>query len=188
VPPEVRDAARGMGYSRAAMLWRIELPLALPSIMTGLRIATVSTVALVTVCAIVGYGGFGTVMVNGFYTNYYKPQIMTGALGCVGLALIFDLALIGLVGWSCRGRGGGAGSDEHLRAGPGVAQRPAELDQSRRHPGPHGRAPVDLAGRGGDRRRGRRADRRVARSQPGRGGGLVVAVANLTRAIPTIAL
>jgi len=111
VPPEVRDAARGMGYSRPAMLWRIELPLALPSIMTGLRIATVSTVALVTVCAIVGYGGLGTVMVNGFYTNYYKPQIMTGALGCVGLALIFDLALIGLgrlvMPWARR-RGGSA--------------------------------------------------------------------------------
>src|SRR2546429_5961810 len=46
VPAEVRDAARGMGYGRLAQLWRIELPLALPSIMTGLRLATVSTVAL----------------------------------------------------------------------------------------------------------------------------------------------
>jgi osmoprotectant transport system permease protein len=107
VPADVRDAATGMGYSRAAMLWRIELPLAMPSIVTGLRIATVSTVALVTVCAIVGYGGFGNVMVNGFNTNYYKPQIMTGALACVGLALIFDLVLIWLgrlaMPWARRG-------------------------------------------------------------------------------------
>jgi osmoprotectant transport system permease protein len=107
VPADVLDAARGMGYSSAAMLWRIELPLALPSILTGLRIATVSTVALVTVCAIVGYGGFGTVMINGFYTNYYHPAIMTGALACVGLALTFDLLLMGagrlVMPWARRG-------------------------------------------------------------------------------------
>ena len=49
VPPEVRDAAEGMGYGRWGRLFRIELPLALPGILTGLRLATVSTVALVTV-------------------------------------------------------------------------------------------------------------------------------------------
>ena len=95
VPDDVRDAARGMGYGRFAMLARIDLPLALPSIMTGLRIATVSTVALVTVGYIVGgYGGFGTLILEGFRNNFYKAQIMTATIGCVLLALLADLLLI----------------------------------------------------------------------------------------------
>jgi osmoprotectant transport system permease protein len=98
VPPDVRDAAAGMGYGRFGLLWRVELPLALPSMVTGLRIATVSTVALVTVCAVVSHGGFGTLILTGFNNNFYKPQIMTATLCCVGLALILDLVLIGL-GW-----------------------------------------------------------------------------------------
>jgi osmoprotectant transport system permease protein len=96
VPPEVRDAAAGMGYGRLGLLWRVELPLALPSILTGLRIATVSTVALVTVCTVVSHGGFGTLILTGFNNNFYKPQIMAGTIGCLALALILDLALIGL--------------------------------------------------------------------------------------------
>jgi osmoprotectant transport system permease protein len=95
VPAEVRDAAMGMGYGPLALLWRIELPLALPGILTGLRIATVSTVALVTVGYIVGYGGFGNLIITGFLFNFYRPQIMAGTIGCLALALIFDLILIG---------------------------------------------------------------------------------------------
>ena len=73
VPADAREAARGMGYGRARLLWQVELPLALPSIMTGLRIATVSTVALVTVGVIVGQGGLGQIIiVNGFGANYYR--------------------------------------------------------------------------------------------------------------------
>jgi osmoprotectant transport system permease protein len=96
VPPEVRDAAAGMGYGRSGLLLRIEIPLALPGILTGLRIATVSTVALVTVGVVVGYGGFGNLILTGFNSNFYKPQIMAGALGCLGLALVCDLLLVGL--------------------------------------------------------------------------------------------
>jgi osmoprotectant transport system permease protein len=96
VPADVRDAATGMGYGRIGLLWRVELPLALPSIMVGLRIATVSTVALVTVCSVVGFGGFGTVILTGFNNNYYHAQIMAGTIGCVALALILDTVLIGL--------------------------------------------------------------------------------------------
>ena len=59
VDPAVRDAARGMGYGRARMLFAVELPQALPSIVAGLRLATVTTVALVTVGVVVGYGGLG---------------------------------------------------------------------------------------------------------------------------------
>jgi osmoprotectant transport system permease protein len=95
VPAEVRDAAMGMGYGPLALLWRIELPLALPGILTGLRIATVSTVALVTVGYIVGYGGFGNLIITGFLFNFYRPQIMAGTIGCLALALILDLILIG---------------------------------------------------------------------------------------------
>lgn len=96
VPTEVRDAARGMGYSPALMLWRVDLPIALPAIMAGLRIATVSTIALVTVGATVGYGGFGALIINGFNNNFYRAEIATGALACVALALLADGLLLGI--------------------------------------------------------------------------------------------
>jgi osmoprotectant transport system permease protein len=96
VPAEVRDAAQGMGYGRLGLLWRVELPLALPSTLTGLRIATVSTVALVTVGSLVGYGGFGNLILIGFNTNFYRAEIVTGTIGCLLLALVLDLVIIGL--------------------------------------------------------------------------------------------
>ncbi|MFY1680061.1 ABC transporter permease [Micromonospora sp.] len=93
VPPEVRDAAEGMGYGRWARLFRIDLPLALPGILTGVRLATVSTVALVTVGVVIGRGGLGQLIFAGFQNNFYKAQIMTGTLLCVLLALVLDLIL-----------------------------------------------------------------------------------------------
>jgi osmoprotectant transport system permease protein len=96
VPPEVRDAAAGMGYGKLGRLWRIELPLALPGIMTGLRLATVSTVALVTVGSLIGKGGLGELILGGFRNNFYKAQILAGAVLCVALALVLDLVLAGL--------------------------------------------------------------------------------------------
>jgi osmoprotectant transport system permease protein len=96
VPADVLEAGQGMGYGRAGLLWRVEVPLALPSILTGLRIATVSTVALVTVCSVVGQGGFGNLIVTGFNNNFYKPQIMAGTIGCLVVALALDLLLIGV--------------------------------------------------------------------------------------------
>jgi len=96
VPPEVRDAAEGMGYGRWARLLRIDLPLALPGILTGVRLATVSTVALVTVGVVVGRGGLGQLIFAGFQNNFYKAQIMTGTLLCVLLALVLDLILAGV--------------------------------------------------------------------------------------------
>lgn len=96
VPSEVVDAARGMGYGRPARLVRIELPLALPAILTGLRLATVSTVALTTVGVLVGHGGLGKLILGGFANNFYRAEIMTGAVLCVGLALGLDLLLLGL--------------------------------------------------------------------------------------------
>jgi osmoprotectant transport system permease protein len=96
VPAEVRDAAAGMGYGKFGRLWRIELPLALPGIMTGLRLATVSTVALVTVGSLIGKGGLGDLILGGFRNNFYKAEILAGAVLCVALALVLDLVLAGL--------------------------------------------------------------------------------------------
>jgi osmoprotectant transport system permease protein len=96
VPGEVRDAAAGMGYGKFGRLWRIELPLALPGILTGLRLATVSTVALVTVGGIIGKGGLGDLILGGFRNNFYKAQILTASILCVLLALVLDLILAGV--------------------------------------------------------------------------------------------
>jgi osmoprotectant transport system permease protein len=96
VPAEVLDAARGMGYGRFGRLFRVELPLALPSIMTGIRLATVSTVALVTVGVVMGQGGLGQLIIGGLRNNYYKAEILTGTVLCVALGLALDLVLAGL--------------------------------------------------------------------------------------------
>ncbi|MCW2581832.1 MAG: transporter permease [Klenkia sp.] len=94
VPADAVEAARGMGYGPGRLLLKVEIPLALPSIMAGLRIATVSTVALVTVGVVVGQGGLGQIIiVNGFSANYYRPPIVFGTLACVLLALVADQLL-----------------------------------------------------------------------------------------------
>jgi osmoprotectant transport system permease protein len=104
VPDDVREAARGMGYGPARMLVQVDLPLALPAFMAGLRIATVSTVALTTVGVLVGHGGLGQLIVGGFDANFYRAEIVTGTVGCVLLALLADLLLAGaerlLTPWS----------------------------------------------------------------------------------------
>jgi osmoprotectant transport system permease protein len=106
VPADVREAATGMGYGRVARLWRVELPLALPGTLTGLRLATVSTVALLTVGALVGEGALGTLLMGGFNANFFRAQIATAAILCVALALAFDglLLLVGrwLTPWTRR--------------------------------------------------------------------------------------
>jgi len=96
VPDDVREAARGMGYSSLGLFWRIDLPLALPAFMAGLRIATVSTVALTTVGVLVGHGGLGQLITGGFNANFYRAEIVTGAVGCVLLALVADVLLAGV--------------------------------------------------------------------------------------------
>jgi osmoprotectant transport system permease protein len=93
VPDDVRESAIGMGYGRVRMLWRVELPVALPTIMAGVRVATVSTVALVTVGAIIGYGGLGQLLLRGFQNNTYRAEIVTSSLLTVALGLAFDLVL-----------------------------------------------------------------------------------------------
>jgi osmoprotectant transport system permease protein len=94
VPLDVQEAARGMGYGRMRLLLGVELPIALPAIMTGVRLATVSTVALVTVGYVVGYGGLGQLILQGFNNNFYRAEITTASLLCVLLALVLDALLL----------------------------------------------------------------------------------------------
>jgi osmoprotectant transport system permease protein len=95
VPPDVIDAANGMGYRPLARLLRIELPLALPAIIAGIRIATVTTIGLVTVTALIGLGGLGQLILEGFIENFHTPLVVATVLS-IALALVADLSLAGL--------------------------------------------------------------------------------------------
>jgi len=95
VPEDVREAARGMGFGPGLLLLRVELPLAMPAIMAGLRVATVSTVALVTIGAIVGSGGLGNLIYEGL-PSFFKAQVLAASVLCVVLAVVADLGLLGL--------------------------------------------------------------------------------------------
>jgi osmoprotectant transport system permease protein len=93
VPPEVTDAATAMGYRETRRLFAVELPLALPAIVAGLRVATVSTISLVSVGALIGTGGLGQLFIHGFQID--NPiEIWTGILLTVVLALVFDLLIV----------------------------------------------------------------------------------------------
>ncbi len=92
VPSAVRDAADGMGMSPSRRVATVELPLALPYIMTGIRVATVTTVGLVTVASIIGQGGLGDLILDGLRRTYWTPMVV-GAVLSVLLALVLDLGL-----------------------------------------------------------------------------------------------
>lgn len=91
----VVEAARGTGLSPRRLLLQVELPLALPSVVTGLRLATVSTVALVTIGIIVGYGGLGQLLYRGF-NSQYRAEIATATVLTLLVALAADLLLLAL--------------------------------------------------------------------------------------------
>lgn len=95
VPADVVESAVGLGYSRARLFLRIELPLALPVIMAGLRIATVSTVALTTVGTIAAYGGLGDLLANGVQEDF-RAQVLAASVICVLMAVVLDLLLLGV--------------------------------------------------------------------------------------------
>lgn len=90
VPQATRDAARGMGQTSRQVLWRVELPLAIPEITAGLRIATVSTVALATLATFVGGGGLGEPIFKNI--NFETNIIIAGGIA-IAMALTFDLIL-----------------------------------------------------------------------------------------------
>lgn len=93
VPPDVREAAVGMGYTAREILWRIELPLAAAVIFAGIRIATVSTIGLVTVTALIGQGGFGYHILVGLQ-RFFTTQLIAGAVLSVALAVVADALLV----------------------------------------------------------------------------------------------
>jgi len=93
VPDEVRESATGLGYGGTRMLYRIELPLALPVMMAGLRVATVSTVALTTVGALVANGGLGNLIADGVTTNF-KSELLAACLLCVAIAVLLDVLIV----------------------------------------------------------------------------------------------
>ena len=94
VPSSVKDAARGMGQTDRQVLWRVEIPLATPEIIAGLRIATVSTVAIATLAALAGGGGLGVPVFSegiSFKTNL----IIAGGI-VIAMALVFDAILFAI--------------------------------------------------------------------------------------------
>ena len=93
VSPEVLDAADGMGYRPLARLLRVELPLALPAMFAGIRIATVTTIGLVTITALIGLGGLGQLINRGLIENFHTPLVVATVLS-IALALVADLALV----------------------------------------------------------------------------------------------
>jgi osmoprotectant transport system permease protein len=93
VPADVREAAIGMGYTSRQLLWRVEIPLALAIIVAGVRIATVSTIGLVTVTALIGQGGFGFLILIGIQ-RFFSTEIIAGAVLSVLLAVVADVLLV----------------------------------------------------------------------------------------------
>jgi osmoprotectant transport system permease protein len=93
VPADVLEAARGTGYGGLRLLLQIRMPLALPAILAGLRVTTVSTIALLTVGGVIGQGGLGQLLYDGFQ-NDFNPQVLTALVLIVLLALLADLLLL----------------------------------------------------------------------------------------------
>ncbi|MEO7761125.1 MAG: ABC transporter permease [Casimicrobiaceae bacterium] len=94
-PVEVVDAAKGMGMSGNQVLWKVEIPLAWPVIVAGLRIAAVTVISVSVVAAYIGAGGLGTLIFNGI-ANDHAPKIWAGALTACALAVAVDLSLAAL--------------------------------------------------------------------------------------------
>jgi len=101
VPADAIEAASGMGYTPTQRLLRVELPLAVPVIMAGVRIATVTTIGLVTVTALIGLGGLGYLIVTiGINRGSFgATATLTGIVLAVGIAVIADLLLQALQRW-----------------------------------------------------------------------------------------
>jgi osmoprotectant transport system permease protein len=93
VPEDIRDAGRGMGLTRNQLLWRVELPLALPEIIAGLRIATVSTVAIATLAVFVNGGGLGTEIYSAGNLTFKTGIAIAGGIAIL-MAMLFDVALV----------------------------------------------------------------------------------------------
>jgi osmoprotectant transport system permease protein len=98
VPADVREAALGMGYTPRQILWRVELPLALAVIIAGIRIATVTTIGLTTVTALIGQGGLGYFILEGIQRFFSTPLIIGAGLSVL-LAVLADGVLVLVQRW-----------------------------------------------------------------------------------------
>ena len=95
VPAPVLEAARGMGMNRRQVLYRVELPLAVPAILTGIRLATIETVAIATIAAFVAGGGLGELILNnGIERNLFVTPIVAGTVMAILMALTLDALLV----------------------------------------------------------------------------------------------
>ncbi len=92
-PASVREAALGMGYTERKILWDIQIPLAIPVIIAGLRVASVTTVGLVTVTSLIGQGGYGAFIDRGLGRNF-ATEILVGTVLSILLAMTLDYALV----------------------------------------------------------------------------------------------
>jgi osmoprotectant transport system permease protein len=95
VDPDLKDAARGMGMSQWQVLWKVELPVAIPLIMLGLRTAAIFVVATATIAAEIGLGGLGRYIIDGLASNNYG-EVAGGAAVIVVLALVVQVVFVGL--------------------------------------------------------------------------------------------
>jgi osmoprotectant transport system permease protein len=93
VPADVREAATGMGYDATQRFWRVEVPLATAVIIAGIRVATISTIGLVTVTALIGQGGFGFLILIGIQ-RFFSTELIVGAVCSVALAICADALLV----------------------------------------------------------------------------------------------
>jgi osmoprotectant transport system permease protein len=93
VPADVLEAADGMGYTNAQRLWRVELPIATPIIIAGARIATVTTMGLVTIAALIGSGGLGYVIVNLGILRQFPTATISGVVLVVTISALLDWGL-----------------------------------------------------------------------------------------------
>jgi osmoprotectant transport system permease protein len=94
VPDEVREAAEGMGLTRRQVLAKVELPLALPAIVAGLRIATVTVISLATVAAFIDDEGLGSPIFRAIQSNVFKTELLAAGGLAVALALLADAILV----------------------------------------------------------------------------------------------
>jgi osmoprotectant transport system permease protein len=94
VPPDVIEAATGMGYTSTQRLWRVELPIAVPVIVAGVRVATVTTMGLVTIATLIGSGGLGYLIVNRGITARFPTATLSGVVLVVALSAILDGTLL----------------------------------------------------------------------------------------------
>lgn len=109
VPADVVEAANGMGFTPWERLWRVELPVALPVIVAGLRIATVTIIGLVTVTALIGINSLGSLIIDIGYRRFFLTATIVGSVGAIGLAVAADRGFVilqdALTPWARR-RGG----------------------------------------------------------------------------------